>query len=325
VSAVSSRPVFLDPRGRRARPADLASRAALMANQHRRARKARRPRRTLRALGRALAVVSITAALAVAAMVATDWVRRTPLLAIHTIDVEGVRRLDAASVLEVAGIDRGANLLALDVAAVERRLANLPGVRRAYLVRQLPGRVTVVVEEREPYALVNAEGLRWVDSEGYLVGADARPGAPGLPILTGVEAPADPAAPASERLRSGLALLHVLQRSAGRLVSRISEIDLSGAQGPVLYLMDGIEVRVGTEGWADRLARLDGVLADLDGKGERIASVDMRFRDLVVLMPRSTQASAPAAARAPRPAVPRRAAALSSNSVAPAAAGLERR
>lgn len=321
MSVTASRPVFLDPRARRARPADLASRTGLMANQHRRARRARRAHRSLRLLGRVLTVGLTGLALAVAATVAVDWVRRTPLLAIETVEVEGVRRLDAATVREASGIVPGRNLLELDVTAAEARLAMLPGVRQAHVVRHVPGRVTLVVEEREPYALVNAEGLRWVDSEGYLVAADARPGAPGLPILTGVEAPDDPAAPASERLRSGLALLHVLQRTAGRLAGRISEVDVSGTQGPVLYLMDGAEVRIGTEAWADRLARLDGVLADLDARSERVASVDMRFRDLVVLMPRP----APAAARPAAPAAARRPAVLTGNSVAPAAAGLERR
>ena len=139
-------------------------------------------------------------------------------------------------------------------------------------MRHLPGRVTVLLEEREPYALVNAGGLHWVDAEGYLV-TDRRP--------AGGHRPADPdghrrarsrrpAAP-SEGLAAGLALLHVLQRTSGRLAARVSEIDLARAHGPVLYLVDGIEVRLGTDGWSDRLARLDGVLGELDARGERVA------------------------------------------------------
>ena len=83
-----------------------------------------------------------------------------------------------------------------------------------YVVRHLPGRVTILVEEREPYALVNAGGLHWVDADGYLVTADARPGAIGLPILTGIGAPAAGAGRAVRGLRAGLAVLHVLQRTS---------------------------------------------------------------------------------------------------------------
>jgi cell division septal protein FtsQ len=118
-------------------------------------------------------------------------------------------------------------------------------------------------------------------------------------------------------------LLHVLERTSGRLAARVSEIDLSRPHGPVLYLVDGIEVRVGSDAWSDRLARLDGVLGELDARGERVASIDLRFRDQVVLTPR---VSAPPADPA-RPAAPgrRRATGDPATLAMPAAAGLERR
>jgi cell division protein FtsQ len=304
------------------RPDDVASRSRLIANQRHRTRLTTR---SLRALARGLALGLVLAALGVAALVAWDWVRRTPLLAAHTVAVSGVHRLDEAAVRAAADIEPGTNLFAVDVAAVEARVASLAGVRRAHVVRHVPGRVTLLVEEREPYALVNAGGLHWVDAEGYLVSADARPGATGLPILTGVGALVPGAAPPSENLRAGLALLHVLQRTSGRLAARVSEVDLARAQGPVLYLVDGIEVRLGWDAWSDRLARLDGVLGELDARGEQVASLDLRFRDQVVLTPRTpAPVSSPARAAAPA-AGRRRPAGDPATLVTPASAGLERR
>ncbi len=292
-----------------------------MANQRHRARHVSRP---LRVLVRGLAVVLTLSGLAVAALVAWDWVRRTPLLATRTVEVTGTRRLDEEVVRVAAGIEPETNLFALDVLATEARVAALPGVRRAHVVRHLPGRVTVLVEEREPHALVNAGGLHWVDAEGYLVATDARPGSTGLPILTGIGAPAPgPAAP-SESLRQGLALLHVLQRTSGRLAARVSEVDLARSHGPVLYLVDGIEVRLGSDAWGDRLARLDGVLGDLDARGERVVSIDLRFRDQVVLTPR-TPATSTGPPRLAGAASRRRLAGDSASIPTPATAGLERR
>jgi cell division septal protein FtsQ len=51
----------------------------------------------------------------------------------------------------------------------------------------------------------------------------------------------------------------------------------------VLYTVDGIEVRLGTEHWDERLSRLEGVLAQLAGQGSAVTAVDLRFRDQVVL------------------------------------------
>jgi cell division protein FtsQ len=312
--------VLSGPRARPAPPADLASRSRLIANQRHRARLASR---SLGLLLRMLVVGAVLAGLGVAVFVAWDWVRRTPLLATRTVEVVGARRLDEAAVRAAAAIEPGTNLLAVDVADAEVRVVSLPGVRRAHVVRHLPGRVTVLLEEREPYALVNGGGLHWVDAEGYLVTTDARPGATGLPILTGVGAPVPGTSAPSESLRTGLALLHVLQRTSGRLAARISEIDLARPHGPVLYLLDGIEVRLGPDAWNDRLARLDGVLGELDARGERVASIDLRFRDQVVMTPRTPAPSA-GPARTPAPAGRRRTTGDPATIAMPAAAGLER-
>jgi cell division protein FtsQ len=313
--------VLSGPRTRPARAADLASRTRLIANQRHRAR---HPRRSLRMVVRVLACGLTVAGLVVAAVVARDWVRRTPLLATRTVEVAGAHRLDEEAVRQAAGIEPGTNLLAIDVVAAEARVAGLPGVRRAHVARHLPGRVTVLVEEREPFVLVNAGGLHWVDTEGYLVATDARPGSTGLPILTGIGAPTPGAAPPSESLRAGLALLHVLQRTSARLAARVSEVDLAQSHGPLLYLVDGIEVRLGSDAWGDRLARLDGVLEDLDARGERVASIDLRFRDQVVLTPWTLTASA-GTTRLAGAGGRRRSAGDPATPAMPAATGLERR
>jgi cell division septal protein FtsQ len=49
----------------------------------------------------------------------------------------------------------------------------------------------------------------------------------------------------------------------------------------VLYTVDGVEVRLGSEEWEERLARLEGVLAQVTTQD--VQGVDLRFRDQVVL------------------------------------------
>jgi cell division septal protein FtsQ len=45
----------------------------------------------------------------------------------------------------------------------------------------------------------------------------------------------------------------------------------------------GVEVRLGSEDWDERLARLEGVLAQDSVREGAIRAVDLRFRDQVVL------------------------------------------
>jgi cell division septal protein FtsQ len=87
----------------------------------------------------------------------------------------------------------------------------------------------------------------------------------------------------SPKARAAIALIRALLRSGSPLAGEISEIDMSRRDGPVLYTVDGIEVRLGTEEWEERLARLEGVLAQVVGQGTPVTAIDLRFRDQVVL------------------------------------------
>jgi cell division protein FtsQ len=185
-----------------------------------------------------------------------------------------------------AGISPGANVFALDPREIVARLEALPLIRHAEVVRNFPDRVTVIVEERRPFTVVHADRLHWIDEEGVSLGVEPRAVALHTPVLSGLKAQdlgANGRGGASERARTGLGLLHLLLRSKSSLFGQISEIDMSRAEGPVLYTVDGIEVRLGKDDWEARIGRLQGVLAQLRAAGETAASIDLRFRDQVVL------------------------------------------
>ena len=290
----ASRASLLVPRTRPDRPADFAARDVVIARQGHGARRVRRARRIVRILACLVCLALGFVATAAATRAAADWLSTTALLAVTRVEVVGTQRIERAAILRAARIEGGANILALDPAAIRERVELLPGVREARVVRQLPHQVVLVVEERRPYALVNGQaGLVWIDAQGYLVARERRPWLPMLPILSGVEPPArgaDGLLP--DRLRVGLSLLRAVERTGGGLAARISEIDLASPEGPVLYTVDRVAVRVGEESWDERLARLDGVLAEFDARGEGVEWIDLRFRDLVVLQPEPAVAEA---------------------------------
>jgi cell division protein FtsQ len=295
----AARPTLLDPRERPGRSLDSATRAAFIAEQSRRGSRLRRLRRGLRRLGVAMGAAVILLAVVITGIAGAHALRRSGLLAVTDLTVVGARRIPEASIRAAAGVVPGTDLLAIDPEAVVDRLEVIPGIRRARVSRQLPNRVVVTVEEREPYALVNlsgpdgAAGLVWVDAGGHLVSLERHGAMPSLPILSGVEPPpATAGEPVGDRLQAGLALLGALKRAGGLAAERVSEVDMEPADGPVLYMLDGTAAWLGPDGWDERLARLDAVLGRLAEQQEPVVSVDLRFRDLVVLRPR--QANPPA-------------------------------
>jgi cell division protein FtsQ len=206
-----------------------------------------------------------------------------PRFAVTAVEVRGASRVPAERILEASGIAHGQNLWRIDPRVVQARLEDLPEIRRADVVRELPNRVSIVVEERRPFTLVHAGRLHWVDEEGRVLGEESHAVAPDVPVISGLsedELAGMRTAPAP-RARAAIALIRALLRTGSALAAEISEIDMSRPEGPVLYTVDGVEVRLGTEEWDERLARLEGVLAQVATQDVR--GVDLRFRDQVVL------------------------------------------
>jgi cell division protein FtsQ len=261
---------------------DHGERSAFIAGQRVGRVKRRRLRRSWPALpsARALAVGLLVLAVPAGAV---PWLLTAPRFAVTGVDVEGTSRVPVERVRAAAAIPAGTNLWRIDPAAVIERVEAVPEVRRAEVVRRYPNRVTVRVEERRPFTLVHAGRLHWVDEEGRVLRQAREAVVPPVPVVSGLdEAELTSTAP-GPRAREAIALIRVLLRSGSTLTAQISEIDMSRGEGPVLYTVDGLEVRLGTEDWDERLARLEGVLAEVGRDGQGVRTIDLRFRNQVVL------------------------------------------
>lgn len=274
---------LLSPRGRGTSAyRDVGRRAALVARQ----RVGRAPRVSRRRLARWLrAAGCLAAGLLVAAGTgaAWHWLETAPGFAVAAVEVRGTSLVAPERILEVAGIEPGTRLWRLNARGVAARLETIPEVRRAEVIRELPNRVTIAIEERRPFTLVHAGRLHWLDEEGRALGEQREAVAPPVPVVSGLteeevlSARTEPA----PRTRAALALIRALLRSGSGLATEISEINMSRSEGPVLYTVGGVEVRLGREDWEERLARLEGVLAQLADAD--VGLVDLRFRDQVIL------------------------------------------
>lgn len=275
---------LLFPRGGVPDLTDLGEQSSLVGAQ--RVGRARRRRRRARARWLPVAVLALVAASVTAGVAATvRWLLVSPRFAVESIDVRGTHRIAVERVIEAADVPAGTSLFRLDPRAIAARVEALPEVRRAEVVREIPNRLTILVEERRPFTLVHAGRLHWVDEEGRTLGAERQAVAPLVPLITGLseeEVAAMRTAPGT-KARTAIATIQALLRSGSSLVAEIAEVDVSRADGPVLFTMDGVEVRLGTEDWNDRLARLEGVLAQVARDDVRVSVVDLRFRDQVVL------------------------------------------
>src|SRR5207244_11600732 len=110
----------------------------------------------------------------------------TPRFKVGTVDVRGTARVPTARVLAAAAVEPGTSLFRLDPRAIAGRVAAIPEIRRADVVREFPDRVVISVEERRPFTLVHSGRLHWLDEEGRLLGASPEAVVPQVPVVSGL-------------------------------------------------------------------------------------------------------------------------------------------
>ncbi|MCI0346199.1 MAG: FtsQ-type POTRA domain-containing protein [Chloroflexi bacterium] len=125
----------------------------------RRARQLRRRRVTVGVLG-------------VAVLATGGWMlARSSLFALERIDVVGIKVLSRTEVVAASGLRPGANMLSLDMAAVEARVAKLPLIRTVDVSKPEPSRIRIAVTERTPaFVLETIDGLWSLDAEAVVLG-----------------------------------------------------------------------------------------------------------------------------------------------------------
>ncbi|MGE4504219.1 MAG: cell division protein FtsQ/DivIB [Desulfovibrionaceae bacterium] len=192
------------------------------------------------------------------------WAVTTDQFAIGEIEVTGNRHLSYGDVLAAGGLRLGENCLGLNVTRVQARLAKNPWVASVLVRRELPGKITVEVEERgAAYWAVNGDRLYYADEHGGLITAVTPGDFVSLPVL---EAPGG--------LRGELAglprLLEALGRSSlGFEPERLASLRvLPGGDVECFLDGNGLTLRLSLRDFSTQLALMERVAEDLRLRGE---------------------------------------------------------
>jgi hypothetical protein len=108
----------------------------------------------------------------------TVQLARTPLFGLGAVHVEGTGPTGRDQVLAAAGVRPGQPYLGLDLEAIRDRVAALPRVAAARVVRDYPAGLRIVVSERTPVASVRRAAVYWVVAADGTVLEAARAGQP---------------------------------------------------------------------------------------------------------------------------------------------------
>ncbi|SDO76386.1 cell division protein FtsQ [Klenkia soli] len=202
----------------------------------------------------------------------------SPLLAVRTVQVDGLTTLTADEVREAAGVAEGTPLARVDTAAAAARVAALPQVADAEVTRGWPDRVVVTLRERVAVAVVTVGGSRsLVDAGGTLFDTiTGDPPAGVVPLQVADPGPGD---------RATTAALAAIVSLPAVVRDQVTEVTATGGDDVTLTLVDGTSVLWGSADDADRKAQVLAAVLDQLAAGalDPAAQIDVSSPEEVVL------------------------------------------
>jgi cell division protein FtsQ len=221
-----------------------------------------------------------------------DFVLENQYFSVREIQVRGADKVSGNEIVAIAGLRQGMSIWKVELDRIEKKIAKHPWVRRVLVRREFPSRIIIDVEERTPKAIVAVRKLYYVDSDGAVF----KEVAPGenvkFPLLTGLRAEdvmaADPAV--RRRIRDAMRLAELMAQRSHSL----SEIHFDALDRLVVYTTSyPVALHMGWGDWDEKLDRMERLLTLWKGHEERLASLDMSFRNQVVARVRRVQNQSP--------------------------------
>lgn len=221
-----------------------------------------------------------------------DFVLENQYFSVREIQVRGADKVSGNEIVTIAGLRQGMSIWKVELDHIEKKIAKHPWVRRVLVRREFPSRIIIDVGERTPKAIVAARKLYYVDSDGAVFkevapGEDVK-----FPLLTGLRAEdvmaADPAV--RRRIRDAMRLAELMAQRSHSL----SEIHFDALDRLVVYTTSyPVALHMGWGDWDEKLDRMERLLTLWKGHEERLASLDMSFRNQVVARVRRVQNQSP--------------------------------
>jgi len=243
-----------------------------------------RPRSLLSRIRTVLAITMIISALATGTVALTAWTRHADLFELETIEFGGASHLSDQKALKLISVEKGVNIFAVDLKAIEHDMERDPRIQKVTIRRRLPSTIAVAIKEREPVMLIGGQQLLALDEEGMVMPVEGTDLSLDIPVLTGLQPPLEPGSGTHHLgVQKSLQIRQAIKRQAPVLWDAISEINLSQPESPRLYLVPGgTEVRLGGDDLGTQIQRLWIALRDLAARGSVVYSLDLRFKDQLV-------------------------------------------
>ena len=220
------------------------------------------------------------------------------------IEVSGVQNASRAQVMDVVGADIGRNIFFVPLDERKKQLEQIPWVESAAIMRLLPNRLAIRIQERTPVAFAQiGSKISLIDSSGVVLGMPAnRQTKYSFPVIEGITD--------TEPLSSRAAVMKIYNRLVRELDSEgahyshdLSEVDLSDPEDVKVTANTAgaaVTIHLGNSDFLARYKLYVTHIAEWRQQFQNLQSIDLRYEGQVVVNPEDRGTGRPRQAGAGR-------------------------
>jgi cell division protein FtsQ len=218
-----------------------------------------------------------------AAVTHTDYFRT------NAIDVQGLVRLTRSAVLAQAKIQKGDNLMALNLSLVRKRLLAHPWIAAAYVAREIPGTIRIAITEHQAMAVLDLGRKFLIDTHGHVFKEYGPKDPRDLPMVTGLVysdiSLGD--APLSPKMAAIVKVLQISRSCKSAIAySQVRNVHLDSEMGVTLRVWkDQRLIKLGFADFGIKFRRVGKLLPYLKHSSQwcRFESIDANNPDRIVV------------------------------------------
>ncbi len=258
-------------------------------NRSKKQKKPRKPinyRRFLKRAAKAVGFLVACSVLIVICYEAYELVARTTFLKLEKIEVSSLKRLKRDEIISLSGVKPGDPMLHIDLKTVAEQIRKNPWVEKVRVNRYFPHTLSIEISEWEPAAIVNVGCLYYLDGKGEIFKPLARGDNLDFPVITGIAAEDLAKDPDGSKgmLKTALEISDLLKAGSVLRPQDISEIHVDKGYGFTLFTAQGgVPIKLGNDGFAEKLARLGRIYKDLSSQILTVEYVDLNYSDKIVV------------------------------------------
>jgi cell division protein FtsQ len=206
---------------------------------------------------------------------------------LNDIRISGCRITRPAEILSYAGIQKGMNLLQVNLAHTSTRLEQYPYIISAVVQRKLPDTIEIYLNERIPRAIIQLDDYYLLDNNGEIF-KKAATGERHYPVLTGLttETFYKDREGCQQIIHNALELLGNIERDQ-RFNGLQIEIAIDQTAGfSIRTAPEPMDVNVGWGEFAEKIDSMWKIVADLKSKGLSPGNIKLKSPQKAYVMVR---------------------------------------